>query len=194
MHFNAVIQKIRITDAETADYAARPLIRCTVNQASHSSLDKRTGAHRARLDRRVNIDSGEPVVTKFTGGFAEGDDFRMGCGIAVGASAIAGDGERVVFAGYAYYARADGHFAACLGFASCGQRLPHPALIKLDFRGVIQCLQSFKQPNGHYRVRAETRQASVNPVEFTQRRGTAEATLGLARLGRGNDTTSGIFG
>lgn len=157
MHFNPVIQKIRITDAETADYAARPLIRCTVNQASHSSLDERTGAHRARLDRRVNIDSGEPVVTKFTGGFAEGDNFRMGCGIAVGASAIAGDGDEFVFADDA---RADGHFAASLGFASCGQRLPHPAFIKLDFRGVIQCLQSFKQPNGHYRVRAETRQAS----------------------------------
>ena len=137
MHFNPVIQKFRITDAKTADYAACPLIRRTVNQTSHSSLDERTGAHRARLDRRVNINSREPVVAKLTGGFAERDDFRMGCGIAVGASAIAGDGERVVFARYVYYARADGHFAACLSFASCGQRLPHPALIDLVFRGDI---------------------------------------------------------
>jgi hypothetical protein len=163
LHFNPVIQKIRITDAETADYAACPFIRCTVNQASHSSLDEGAGAHRARLDRRVNIDSGEPVVAEFTGGFAEGDDFRMGCGITIGASAIAGDGERIVFAGYVYYARADGHFAACLGFASRGQRLPHPALIKLDFRSGIHWFgflhRAFKQPNGHYRVRAETRQA-----------------------------------
>jgi hypothetical protein len=130
-----VIQKIRITDAETTNNAACPLIRRSVNQASHSSLDKRTGAHRARLDRRVNIHAGEPVVTEFTGGFAKRDDFRMSRGIAIGASAIAGDGDEFVFAGVVYYARADGHFAASPGFASCGQRLPHPALIDLDFRG-----------------------------------------------------------
>jgi hypothetical protein len=165
LHFNPVIQKIRITDAETADHAACPLIRRTVNQTSHSSLNERSGAHRARLDGRVNIDSGEPVVAKFTGRFAEGDDFRMGCGIAVGASAIAGEGDEFVFADDA---RANRHFAACLSFASCGQRLPHPALSDLNFRSAIHLgfpsQIAFKQPNGHYRVRAETRQAYLKSV------------------------------
>jgi hypothetical protein len=161
LHFNPVIQKIRITDAKTANDAACPLIRGTVNQTSHSSLDERSGAHRARFDGRVNIDSGQPVVAEFTGRFAEGDDFRMGCGIAVGASAIAGESDEFVFA---YDARAYRHFAARLSFASCGQRLPHPALVNLDFRRGIHLHRAFKQPNGHYRARAETRQASLKSV------------------------------
>jgi hypothetical protein len=127
-----VIQKIRITDAESAGYAACSIIRRSINQASDSSLDERAGAHCARLNRRVNVHSGEPVIAEFTGSFAEGDDFRMGCGIAVGASAIAGEGDKFVFADDA---RADWHFAACLSFASCAQGLPHPTLVKLDFRG-----------------------------------------------------------
>jgi hypothetical protein len=132
-----MIQKISIANLKPADDCACLLVGRAVNQTSHASLDERAGAHRARLDRRVNIHPGEPVVTEFTGGFAEGDDFRMGCGIAVGASAIAGDGEEFVFADDA---RADWHFAACLGLASCGQRLPHPTLINLDFRGGIHWL------------------------------------------------------
>ena len=91
----------------------------------------------------------------------------MGCGVAVGASAITGEGDEFVFADDA---RADRHFAACLRFASCGQRLPHPALVKLDLRAGIHWLAflqtAFKQPNGHYRARLETRQAdeSVSSV------------------------------
>ena len=70
----------------------------------------------------------------------------MGCGIAVGASAIAGEGDKFVFADDA---RADGHFAACLSFASCGQRLPHPTLVNLDFRGAnhwLSFLQTAERP------------------------------------------------
>jgi len=164
LHFNPVIQKVRITDAKTTDDAACALVSSAVNQPSHSSLDERSGAHRARLDRRVNIHFGEPVVAEFTGGFAEGDDFRMGCGIAVGASAIAGEGDEFVIADDS---RANRHFAACLSFASCGQRLPHPALSDLNFRSATHLgfpsQIAFKQPNGHYRVRAETRQASLKP-------------------------------
>jgi len=149
VHFNPVVQKIRITDAKTTYDGACFLIRRAVNQTSHSSLDERARAHCARLDRRVNIDFREPVVAEFTGRFAEGDDFRMGCGIAVGASAITGEGDKFVFADDA---RADGHFTARLGFASCGQRLPHPALVNLNFRSGIQTWlgflhRAFKQPS-----------------------------------------------
>ena len=70
MHFNPVIQKIRITDAKATDHAACPFIGRTINQTSHSSLDESARAHRAGLDRRVNIHSGEPVVAELSGGFA----------------------------------------------------------------------------------------------------------------------------
>src|SRR5688500_15702762 len=146
-----MIQKLRVTDAKPAYYAACPFIGRTINQTPHSSLDERAGAHRARLDGRVNAHSGEPVVAELTGRLAEGDDFRMGRGIAVGASTIAGEGDKFVFADDA---RPDWHFAARLGFASCGQRLPHPALVQLDLRGGTHGLAflqtAFKPPNGHY--------------------------------------------
>jgi hypothetical protein len=148
LHFNPVIQKIRIANSKSADNSACSLVSRAVNQSSHSSLDERARTHRAGLDRRVNIHSREPVIAELRSGFSEGDDFCMRCGIAVGAGAIAGNGDEFVFA---YYARADRHFAACLGFASCAQRLPHPALINLDFRGGIHAASflqtAFKQPS-----------------------------------------------
>ena len=141
-----MIQKISIANPKPADDGACLFVRCAVNQTSYARLDERAGAHRAGLDRGVNVHSGEPVIAEFTGSFAEGDDFRMGCGIAVGASAIAGEGDKFVFADDA---RADGHFAACLSFASCGQRLPHPTLVNLDFRGAnhwLSFLQTAERP------------------------------------------------
>ena len=149
-----VVQEICVADAKPACYCACPFIRCTVDQTSHSRLYHRSGAHRARFDRRVNIRVCQPVIAKLAGGFAESNDFSVGCGIAVGSRAIPGNSDEFVFADYT---SADGHFAACLRLASGGQCLPHPVNVKIGFSGSHhQQFLSFKQPNGHYRARVET--------------------------------------
>src|SRR5262245_23119324 len=119
-----MIQKISIANSKPADDCACSFVGRAINQTSQSGLDELTGAHRARLNRRLNIHSVEPVVAELTSSFSKSDDFRVGRWIAVGASAIACHGEEFIVADYA---RANWHFATCLSFASCVQSLPHPA-------------------------------------------------------------------
>jgi hypothetical protein len=123
-----VIQEIRVADAKAACHCACPLIRCAVNQTPHPRLYQSPGAHRARLDRRVNIHARQPVVSQLPGGLAKSNDFSVGCGIAVGTRTVSGNSDEFVFANDA---SADGHLAVCLRFASGGQRLPHPLLVKV---------------------------------------------------------------
>jgi hypothetical protein len=133
-HFNAMIQKISIADLEATPDRARAFVRRAVNQAPDPCLDQSSGAHRARFDRRVNINAGEPVITELPGGLAQGDDFSVGSGIAVGAGAISGDRNEFIAADNT---SADRHLTATPGLLSRGQRLPHPVHIKLSFRGSI---------------------------------------------------------
>ena len=140
---NAVVQEVCVADPKAAYHCARAFVRRAVNQPSHARLYQSSGAHRTRLDRRVNIDAGEPVVAELTGGFAKSNDFSVGCGIAVGARAITGNGDELAFADDT---SADGHFACSLGFAGGGQGVPHPVFVNLCFRGSHTCaLRSFKQ-------------------------------------------------
>ena len=127
-YFNPVIQKIRVANSEATYDRARPLIRCAINQTPDTRLYQSACAHRARFNRRVNINAGQTVIADLTGGFAKGNDFSVGCGIAVGTRSIAGNGDELVFADDT---SADGHFAVCLGFSRSSQRLPHPSLVKI---------------------------------------------------------------
>ena len=133
-HFDAMIQEISIADLEATSDRARAFVWCAVNQTSDTRLNQGAGAHRTWLDRRVNNNAGEPVVTELLRGLAQGDDFSVGGGIAVCAGAISGDGDEFIAADNT---SADRHLTATSGFSSRGQRLPHPALIKLSFRGNI---------------------------------------------------------
>jgi len=123
-----VIQEIRVADAKATHDCSRSLIRCAVNQTAHARLYQSSRAHRTRLNRRINIYAGEPVIPKLTGGFAKSNDFSVGCGIAVGTRAVSGKSDEFVFANDA---GADRHFAIRLRFTSSGQRLAHPLLVKL---------------------------------------------------------------
>jgi hypothetical protein len=123
-----VIQKICVADTKATRNCPGAFIGRAVNQTSHSRLYERARAHRARLNRRVNINAGEPVIPKLPGGFAKSDDFSVGGGITVGARAVSANGDEFVFANDT---GADGHFTACLRLASGRQCLPHPLLVKL---------------------------------------------------------------
>src|SRR5574338_521128 len=120
-----MIQKLSVANAKATLNCPRTFIGSTVNQTSHSCLNQRSRTHRTRLNRRINIYAGEPVIPELTGGFAESNDFSVGCGIAVGACAVSANGDEFVFP---YDARTDGHFTHCLCFASDSQRVPHPLL------------------------------------------------------------------
>jgi hypothetical protein len=56
-NLNPVIQKICVADTKATRNRARAFIRRTVNQTSHTRLNQRTRAHRARLNRRININA-----------------------------------------------------------------------------------------------------------------------------------------
>jgi len=107
-----------------------------VTRAEHDTpeprMQDRPGAHRARLDRRVNINARQPVVSQLPGGLAKSNDFSVSCGIAVGTRTISGNSDEFVLANDA---SADGHLAVCLRFASGGHCQPHPLLVKVYFRG-----------------------------------------------------------
>src|SRR5215510_1775872 len=107
---NPMIQKVCITDAKPAHYGACLLVRRTINQTPDARLYQSARAHRARLDGRVNVNLGEPVIPDFPRGLAKSNDFSVGCGIAVGTRAVSGNSDEFVFADDA---SADGHFAIC---------------------------------------------------------------------------------
>jgi len=123
-----MIQKICVADTKATDNCSGAFVWCAVNQTSHSRLYQRSGAHRARLNRRINIHSGEPVIPEFTGSFAKSNDFSVGCRVAVGTRAVSANSDELVFANDA---DADGHFTDRLCFARGHKCLPHPLLIQL---------------------------------------------------------------
>src|SRR6185503_10529532 len=95
-HFNAMVQKLCIADAKATLHGARALVRRAVNQTPDACLDQRSRAHRTRLDRRVNSDARQPIVTELSSGLTKSDDFSVGSGIAVGAGAVSGNGDERV--------------------------------------------------------------------------------------------------
>ena len=129
--FNSMIQKICVADPEATLDRARALVFGAVNESSDARLNQRAGTHRARFDRRVNVDARQPVIAELTGGLAQGDDFRVGSGIAVGASAVTADGDELAVVDNT---SADRHLTAIFGFPSRVERLPHPVFI-VRFRG-----------------------------------------------------------
>jgi hypothetical protein len=131
-NLNSMIQKICVADSKVTYHCACAFIRRAVNQTPYTRLYQSSGAHRARFNRRVNIDARQPVVAQHSRGLAEGNDFSVGCRIAVCTRAIPGNGDEFVFADDA---SADGHFAAHLRLASSGKSLPHPVFVTISLRG-----------------------------------------------------------
>jgi uncharacterized membrane protein len=139
---NSMIQKICVADSKATYHRACAFIRRAVNQAPYTRLYQSSCAHRARFDRRVNVDARQPVIAKRSRGVAQGNDFSVSCRIAVGTRAIPGNGDELVFADNT---SADGHFAACLRFTSGGQSVPHPVLINLCFQRTATIGRAWKQ-------------------------------------------------
>jgi hypothetical protein len=128
-----MIQKIRVADPEATLYRARAFISRAVNQSSDARLDQSPGAHRAGFDRRVNVNARQPVVAERTGGLAQCDDFSVGSGIAVGASAVTANGDELAVMNNT---NTDRHLTAIFRFPGRGERLPHPVFI-VRFRGTF---------------------------------------------------------
>jgi len=144
-HFDAMIQKICVADAEATVDCACAFVSRAVNQPADARLNQSTGAHRARFDRRENIHARQPVVAELTGGLAQRDDFSVGSGIAVGAGAVTANGDELAVVDNT---SADGHLAAIFRFAGRSERLPHPVFI-VRFRGsfhYFRFLQTTERP------------------------------------------------
>jgi len=139
---NSMIQKICVADLKATYHCACAFIRRAVNQTPYARLYQSSCAHRARFDRRVNVDARQPVIAQRSRGLAQGDDFSVGRGIAVSTRAIPGNGDEFVFADNT---SADGHFAASLCFTSGGQSVPHPVLINLCFQRTATIGRAWKQ-------------------------------------------------
>src|SRR5687768_1755915 len=131
-YLDTMIQKLRIANTKATVHRACALVWRAVNQPPHACLDQRSRTHRTRLDRRVNIEARQPVITELSGGLTKSDDFSVGSWIAVGAGAVSGNGNQGVATDNT---RADRHLTATSSLLSRGQRLPHPLLI--SFRGSI---------------------------------------------------------
>src|ERR1051326_1890619 len=132
-HLDAMIQKICIANPEATVNCAGSFVTRAVNECSDARLNQSARAHRTRFDRRINSDTREPVVTEFAGSLAQGDDFSVSSGIAVGAGAITDDDDELVVVDNT---SADGHLTAIVSVPGRGQRLPHPVFID-GFRASI---------------------------------------------------------
>ena len=162
---NPVIQKIRVANSKATHHRACSFVRRTVNQTSDPRLYQSTRAHRARLDRRVNIHAAEPVVAELAGSFAERDDFSVGCGVAVGARAVSGDSDEFVFADDA---RSDRNFAAFPRCAGGGQSLLHPVLVRICLKQRTATIgRTWKQCQGNVLGhKNHTKHAIIGFLEF----------------------------
>src|SRR5258705_6367117 len=102
-----MIQKIRVADTESRLHGAGSLVWCAIYQTPDSRLDQCSGTHRTRLDRRVDIYFGQPVITYHSRGLPKSYYFRMCRGITIRTRAIARNGKE-------HFATdetgADGHF------------------------------------------------------------------------------------
>ena len=161
---NSMIQKICVADLKATDNRTCALIRRAVNQTPHTRLYQGSCAHRARFDRRINVDARQPVVAQRSRGLAQRYDFSVSRRIAVCTRAIPGNRDEFVFADNT---SADGHFAACLRLASGGQRVPHPVLINLCFQRTATIGRTLKQCQG------EEFCASKGDVALPEQRGKA---------------------
>src|ERR1043165_602248 len=70
-HFYPMIKLIRAADAKVRINRAGFFISRAVNQKRHARLNQRSGAHRARLNRRVNNCAGQAIVANLQRGLAQ---------------------------------------------------------------------------------------------------------------------------
>jgi hypothetical protein len=120
--FDLMVEMWVREDFETgADSAAFGIVGA-VNETRNAGLNDGSGAHATRLDGDVQRGAGETIVAEQARGFAKGDHFGVGCGIAIANGAIAGAGEDLAVADED---GADGNFAGRCRGASFGERFLH---------------------------------------------------------------------
>ncbi len=129
--FDAVVELRMVEDGETgADGAAFHVI-CAVDEAGDARLDHSPGAHGAGLDGDVESRVEEAVIFDFLRGGAEGDDFGVGGGVAIGDGTVAGAGDDAAFVDDD---GTDGDFTAIGGEAGFFQRGLHEGDVSIrDF-------------------------------------------------------------
>ncbi len=102
-----------------------------VDEARDTGLDDGARTHAARLDGNKEGCISKAVVPKKAGGFAQGDDFGVGGGVAIADGAIASTGED--FAVVDDHG-ADGDFAGCSRYACLRERLLHELDVRFHLR------------------------------------------------------------
>jgi hypothetical protein len=130
-HLDPMIQKISVADAKPRLDCSRSFVRRTVNQSLDPGLNQRTCAHRARFDCRIDGSVSEPVIGQLARCFSERDDFRVGGGISVGASAISCNCQQNAATDNAC---TDRDLATCPGIFCRCQSPPHPISVNFSAR------------------------------------------------------------
>ena len=138
LDLDPVIQKVSVANPKARRHRTCALVRRSINQTSYPRLDQRPSTHCTRLDRRVDIHVCQPVIAYRLGGFAKGNDFSMGGGVAVSTGPISSDCDEGISADHT---SADWHFAALLRLMCGVECVPHPAFLQLHFRGRRHKLQ-----------------------------------------------------
>jgi len=94
-------------------------------------MNDRSGTHGARLNCSKQFTVAETVITYGTSGFAQGDDFGVGSGVAVGEIAIPSATDDAAIADYD---RSDRHIARFERTLRTAEGFLHPEFIGRGYR------------------------------------------------------------
>ena len=103
-----------------------------VHQAADAGMNGRSRAHGARLNCNKQLAVAEAVVTGVSSRFAQGHDFSVGGGIAVGEILIPSSSD---YASGAHHYRSYRHFARLQGALGAAQGFFHPQFVGPKFVG-----------------------------------------------------------
>ncbi len=100
-----------------------------IHQAAHSSMNRRSRAHGARLNCSKQFAVAQPVITEVSARFAQGHDFSMRGRIAIGEVAIPSSSN---YASFTHHDRSHWHFACLQCTLSAAQGFLHPQLVRRE--------------------------------------------------------------
>lgn len=131
-HFHPMIQTGVIHYLQNRMDGACLRIIGAVYQAADAGMNRRSRAHGARLNGGKQFAVAESVITEVSSRLAQGHDFRVSGGIAVGKIAIPPTSHH---APLAHHDRSHRHFARLQGALGRAQGFFHPKFVGPEFVG-----------------------------------------------------------